>query len=146
MADSLVLDLDRIIDIASGKAAAAAADVEHRGTRRCALDLPVALVQWTAEGGKSIPALLQAKDISSKGIGVSSRYMLHVGHEGVVLLLRPRGEPVVIGVKVVHSRYAGRMTHESGLAFIPHTEGFTMDDFRDAHGHLPDFVARSRAA
>ena len=139
-------DIDRIIDVATGVEDAEPADLENRRTRRAELDTPMALVQWTPGGGKSISTIVTGKNISSTGLCVLSRYMLHVGQEGVILMLRSNGEAVMLGVKAVHSSYVGDMKHESGLTFIPAPKGFTIDDFRDEQGHLPEFLGQNKAA
>ena len=95
-------------------------------------------MQWTPDGGKSIATVLRCKDISSSGLSILSRYMLHVGHEGAILILRSNGEEIMLGVKVVHCSYVGDMNHESGLRFIELSAEFSLGDFRDQHGNMPE--------
>jgi hypothetical protein len=134
---SLENAIDRMIDIASGATDSPPDDIENRGTRRMPFEAPVAFVQWTPSGGKSIPTLVATKNISSSGMCVVSRYMLHVGHEGVVLIQRGSGEEVLLGVRVVHCEYVGEMQHESGLEFIAVPSNLSLEDFRDEHGNMP---------
>jgi hypothetical protein len=133
--------IDHIIDVASGAAEADASDVENRGTRRFEYGGEIALVQWTPTGGKSIPTTVRCKNVSSSGMCVVSRYMLHVGHEGAILIKRSNGEEVILGVKVVHCSYVGDMDHESGVEFVECSDQFSLEDFRDAEGNLPPLRA-----
>ena len=128
--------IDRIIDVARGVADPDPTDVEHRSTRRHEYDGLVSFVQWTPTGGKSISTVVRCKNISSTGLCIQSRYMLHVGHEGVILMARSDGEEVMLGVKVVHSSYVGDMNHQSGLRFIDVPVRFCLDDFRDQQGNM----------
>ena len=131
--------VDQLIDLASGKAddlPGGAPDAENRGRRRMDWAGPVAFVQWTPEGLKSIATIVQCRNISSTGLCVMSRYMLHAGHEGVVLMKRSNGEEVMLGVKVVHCSYIGDMNHQSGLRFIDVPDRFSLDDFRDEQGNM----------
>jgi len=137
--------IDQIIDFASGASEADPADAENRSTRRCEYGAPVAFVQWTPTGGKSIATIVSTKNISSTGVCVTSRYMLHVGHEGVLLMRRSNGEEVLVGVKVVHSNYVGDMKHESGLSFIKVPANLVVEDFRDENGNMPN-LGSARAA
>jgi hypothetical protein len=137
--------IDHIIDIARGAAVADSADQELRQTRRVPFDGKVALVQITPDGGKSIPTTVRCKNVSAGGMCVQSRYMLHIGYEGAVLMLRSNGEPVIIGARVIHCKYIGDMLHESGIEFIEPTVNFMMDDFCDEQGNMPR-LERPRAA
>ena len=137
--------IDDIIDVAC-KRKTLALDAENRGVLRGEYVAPIALVQWTPEGGKSIVAVCESKDASSTGMCVVSKYMLHVGYEGGVMMLRSGGEAVLLGIQVMHSRYVGEMVHETGLAFIPVPAGYSIDDFRDCQGNLPKFLQESKAA
>lgn len=129
--------LDRIIDIARGVAVADTADNEHRHTRRMDYDGAVALVQITPDGGKSIPTIVRCRNISAGGMCILSRYMLHVGYEGAVLMTRSDGQRVILPGRVVHCKYIGDMLHESGIEFIQPTVLFYLEDFCDARGDLP---------
>lgn len=133
--------IDQIIDVARGVADAQADDVENRNNRRCVYDGELAFVQWTPTGGKSIATMVKCKNISSTGVCVISRYMLHVGHEGAILLARSNGEEVILGVRVVHCAYVGDMKHESGLTFIEVPSHFSVEDFRDEQGNMPKLKA-----
>ena len=137
--------IDRMIDIASGEAAVDEAERENRDTRRTACDCLIGFVQFTPSGGKSIPTVVRCTDISAGGMRVVSQYMLHIDHEGAVLMERSNGEEVILGVKVVHCKYVGDMKHLSGLQFIQHSGVFAADDFRDEHGNMPR-LDRRRAA
>jgi len=140
------VSLDRVIDMASGAVPKDDSLAEHRDARRVPCDQKVALVQRTPDGGKTISTIVQCKDISPGGMCVLSRYMLHVGHEGAILITRSNGEQVIIGVKVVHCRYVGKMGHESGLEFLDSADGFKLDDFRDQQGNMPQLAGSGRAA
>jgi hypothetical protein len=129
--------IDHIIDIARGISAADTADREHRQTRRMPYDRAIALVQITPDGGRSIPTIVRCKNISAGGMCIHSRYMLHIGYEGAILMMRSNGEPVILGAKVVHCKYIGDMLHESGIEFIRSSVNFTMDDFCDEQGNMP---------
>ena len=137
--------IDRILDVAQGKAEADPNDLENRGTRRQEYGGLVAFVQWTPTGGKSISTVVRCKNISPTGMCIQSRYMLHVGHEGSVLLLRSDGEQAMLGVKVVHCSYIGEMTHESGLEFCELNSNFSIEDFRDEHGNMPQLTGAKAA-
>jgi hypothetical protein len=136
MSNSDLNMIDRIIDVARGAAPADSADQENRTTRRVEYDGPLALVQITPDGGKSIPTIVQCKNISAGGMCIYSRYMLHVGYEGAVLMQRSNGEPVILGVKVVYCKYIGDMRHESGIEFIEPATVFMMQDFCDEQGNM----------
>jgi len=133
--------IDRIIDVARGVGNAEPIDVENRGNRRCNYEADLAFVQWTPTGGKSIATMVKCKNISSTGMCVVSRYMLHVGHEGAILLARSNGEEVILGVRVIHCSYVGDMKHESGLIFIEVPSHFSLEDFRDEQGNMPKLRA-----
>ncbi|MBT8486126.1 MAG: hypothetical protein HKO59_08630 [Phycisphaerales bacterium] len=130
--------IDHLIDIALGKATPTDDEVENRRTRRTEQEGLLALVQWTPSGGKSITTTVRCKNIGPSGMCLTSSYMLHVGHEGVALLRRTSGAHVLLGVRVAHCRYVGNMTHESGVEIIPPSASFTLDDFKDERGELPE--------
>jgi hypothetical protein len=145
MSDRDPLDIDHLIDIACGSATPREEEHEQRGLRRIEHDASVAFVQRTPSGGKSISTIVTCRELSVGGMSIISRYMLHVGYDGAILVHRPNGEPVVIGIKVAHCTYLGEMAHESGLEFTGVPEDFTLEDFRDEHGNMPD-LAQRRAA
>ena len=138
-------DIDHLIDVVQGKAEPPTDDKEHRGNRRHEWAGPIAFVQTTQTGGKSIPTVLQCRDISSTGIGVTSRYMLHVGFEGAVLMERASGERVILGVTVAFCNYVGDAGHHCGLRFVATPEEFSLDDFLDEQGNMP-VLRQARAA
>jgi hypothetical protein len=129
--------MDHIIDIASGAAEPDDSLREHRDSQRIACDENVAIVQRTPDGGKTICTVVRARDISPGGMCVNSRYMLHVGQTGAILVTRSNGEQSIVGVRVAHSRYTGNMEHESGLEFTGDADGFTLKDFVDQQGNMP---------
>ena len=138
MSNNRMHDIDRILDVARGAIEGEPMDVENRRTVRTPYGEAIGFVQWTPDGGKSIATVVRGKDISSSGLSILSRYMLHVGHEGAILILRSNAEEIMLGVKVVHCSYVGDMNHESGLTFIKLSEQFSLDDFRDQHGKMPE--------
>ena len=137
--------IDRLIDIATGRVEPEGDDMEQRGTRRHGTDAWVALVQITPSGGRSIPVAVRCKNISAGGMCIVSRYMLHVGYQGAILMRRSDGELVLIGVRVVHCSYVGKHEHESGIEFTPDTGGIEMSDFEDETGELPCMEPREAA-
>lgn len=137
--------IDRMIDVARGVAETDPVDLENRGTRRCEHEALVALVQWTPNGGKSISTVVQCKNMSPSGMCIVSRYMLHVGHEGVLLLQRSNAENVILGIKVIYCKYVGGMKHESGIKFVEVPTHFSMEDFRDEQGNMPRLGSRQAA-
>ncbi|MDY7109914.1 MAG: PilZ domain-containing protein [Planctomycetota bacterium] len=137
MAAQDLTSIDHIIDIARGATAPDPVDQEHRQTRRIPYDGTVALVQITPDGGKSIPTVVRCRNVSAGGMCIHSRYMLHIGYEGAILMMRSNGEAVIIGAKIVHCKYIGDMLHESGVEFIPSSVNFMMDDFCDEQGNMP---------
>jgi hypothetical protein len=145
MASTELSVIDRLIDVARGEAEPEPEDRENRGTRRCPYEGRVALVQIVPDGGKSIPTVVTCKNMSAGGMCVRSKFMLHVGHEGALLVQRSSGEVVMIGARVVHCAYVGNMMHESGIEFIALAEAFAMDDFRDDDGRLPELGMRRAA-
>jgi hypothetical protein len=136
--------LDRVIDMASGAVPKSDLLAEHRGDRRLPMSQKVAFVQRMPDGGKSICTVVQGKDISPGGMCIISRYMLHIGQKGAVLLTRSNGKQVIIGAKVVHCRYVGPAGHESGLEFLDSVDGFTIEDFRDQQGNMPQLGGTDR--
>lgn len=138
--------LDHVIDVASGAVPDDDSLREHRDAQRMECDEQVALVQRTPDGGKSICTVVRARDISPGGMGVTSRYMLHVGHNGAMLITRSDGQQVILGIRVVHCQYTGDGGHESGLVFLEDVDGFTIDDFRDQQGNMPQLKRSGRAA
>ena len=138
--------IDQMIDLARGAIKPGPEQHENRDTRRHPFSGRVALVQRLPDGGKSVPLVVMTRDFSAGGLRIASRYMLHVGHRGAILLMRSTGEPVLIGVRVAHCRYVGDMNHESGLEFLPEVGGLTLDDFRDKAGQLPELTPGSRKA
>jgi hypothetical protein len=138
--------IDHMIDVARGVVAADPEMAEHRKTRRTPYRGKLALVQRTPDGGRTIPITVDGKDISPGGMCVISRYMLHVGHSGAVLVRRSDGEQVMLGVRVAHCHYVGGMKHESGLEFTRTVDGITLEDFRDQTGRLPDLSQSAKAA
>ena len=138
--------IDHLIDIVNGEAQPESEDLEHRTTRRYEHDAAIGFVQMTPSGVKSIPTVVHCKNMSSTGMCVISRYMLHVGHEGAVLMRRSNGTKVILGVRVVHCNYIGEMKHQSGYEFIDLPVQFTMDDFRDEQGNMIRLDAPGLAA
>lgn len=137
--------LDRMIDVACGAIKPGADFREHRDTRRQPLHASAGLVQLMPDGGKSIPTVVQTVDFSPGGLRIISRYMLHVGYHGAILLERANREQVLFGVRIAHCDYAGHMRHESGLAFTGDLHGISIEDFRDEHGKLPVLQGRHAA-
>lgn len=144
--DSFIPDIDRLIAIAQGEAEPDPSDLEHRGTRRCSMQGQMAFVQTTNSGGKSIATTVECRDIGPAGMGIATRHMLHVGHEGAILMPRANGVHAIIGVKVLHCRYVGDMCHEAGLAYSGAPANFDIDDFRDEQGNLPRLTDVRQAA
>lgn len=136
--------LDRVIDMARGAIPKDDSNSENRHDRRLPCTEKAALVQRTPGGGKTICTVINSKDISPGGMCVLSRYMLHVGHEGAILISRSNGEQVIIGVRVVHCRYVGNHCHESGLEFLESANGFTLLDFKDQQGNMPQICSKRR--
>lgn len=138
--------IDHLIDVARGAVEPEAEFIENRTNRRCEFNGAVAFVQWTPTGGKSISTIVRCKNICPGGMCLTSRYMLHVGHEGALLVERSNGERVILGVKVVHCRYVGDMRHESGVQFVQVPEHFSEIDFQNEQGHLPELKDQASAA
>ncbi|HRP64316.1 MAG TPA: hypothetical protein PK400_13530, partial [Phycisphaerales bacterium] len=99
--------LDRMIDVACGAIRPESDLREHRDTRRQTLHTSAALVQLMSDGGKSIPTVVQTVDFSPGGLRIISRYMLHVGYHGAILLERANREHVLFGVRIAHCNNAG---------------------------------------
>jgi hypothetical protein len=98
---------------------------ENRGyegeERRTNQRLPfgeIMLTLLTEEPGVIQRVLVQAKNISTTGLGVISRQMIHPGREGITDLVRSDGKVVQVGVRVVRCHYCGAMVHSTGLEFI----------------------------
>jgi hypothetical protein len=109
---------DEIIDrVRRNSAAGRVADAERRESRRVRYSAVVAIVLVTRDGQRWGPMSVQAKDISSTGMAVVSRSMIHPGLRGAVQLQRSDKALAIVGVEVIHSRYAGQMLHETGLRF-----------------------------
>lgn len=138
------VSIDEMIDMARG----AAMDPtlrENREMRRQPFHSKVAIVQYTPDGRKTLPLIADGKDISPGGLCVISRYMLHPNHVGAVLFQRSNGEDVLIGMRVIYSRYAENGVHESGLMFNAIPDGIGIDDFRDQMGRTPNLAVREAA-
>jgi hypothetical protein len=124
---------DRIIDAASG---AGPVPTDRRLKRRQPYTALVGLVLAGSDGERSVPIVLRASDISTGGIRVVSGQMLEPGALGALQLVRSNGQRAIVGFRVRHSRYAGKMRHEIGLEFTPLPEGLGAEDFVDEHGRL----------
>lgn len=126
---------DQLIDQAAHMQAAGEAREEKRAQERHPYDAPAAIVLLSHEGQFSRPIPVRTADISHGGMRVVSRNMIHPGAHGAVQLLRSNGQVAVVGVRVMHCRYAGEMQHHTGLKFEPLSAKFTADRFLDAHGN-----------
>jgi hypothetical protein len=78
----------------------------------------VVLRMISPNGDVGSPMHVLAVDLSRGGLCIRSRRMFHVGTIGAVKLARSDGTYNVLGVKVMHCRYASAMQHHTGLRFI----------------------------
>lgn len=91
---------------------------ERRTNQRLPYRGEFMLTLLTEEPGVIQRVLVQAKNISTTGLGVISRQMIHPGREGSTELMRSDGKVVQVGVRVVRCHYCGAMAHSTGLEFI----------------------------
>ena len=127
---------DHIIDAAEALQSPAPEVIEQRRQKRVPYDSLVALVLSLPNGQRSRPMVLRARDVSGDGIQVVSSHEIPVGAEGVMQLVRSDGQFALVGIRALHCRYEGHMEHRSGILFIPMPQGFTREDFVDAHGRM----------
>ena len=91
---------------------------ERRSNQRFPYTGDFTLTLMTDEPGVIQHVVVQARNISTTGLGVVSRQMIHPGREGVTDLIRSDGKTVQVGVRVVRCHYCGDMVHSTGLEFI----------------------------
>lgn len=136
---------DRIIDIARGAAPAGPSERENREACRIPYMGTVAIVLIAPSGGKTAPALVACRDISTGGLRVLSSNELPVGSRGGVLIMKSDGEPVVLGARIVHVRRHGSLGFDCGLEFEVEPSAVSMLDFKDAAGNVPE-IGSAKAA
>ena len=107
---------------------------DRRHDRRHPYRAMVALL--LSGGDRPAPLVLRSLDISAGGLLVAGSRALPVGAVGVMQLVRSDGRFALVGVEVMHSRYAGGMEHRCGVRFIPMPAGFRREDFLDADGRM----------
>ena len=129
--------IDRIIDIARGVVPAGANGRENRKVTRIPFTTDVAIIVIGPTGEKCSPDIVRCENISTGGLCVTSPEPLDEGSHGGVLILRSDGEPVVLGMKVIHTTRRGALGYECGLEFEQQPSAVTMNDFRDSQGNLP---------
>lgn len=127
--------IDQIIDLAEGVNAGAVIK-DRRAKRRVPYSGYVALLLVSPIGDRGRPMVLRARDISSGGISVVSRYMIYPGSRGALQLVRSDGYVALVGVQVTASRYLGNMQHHTGMEFVPLPPGITPQEFLDKQGRL----------
>lgn len=125
---------DQLIDVLSGRSRSVPR--ERRAHYRHPYSAVIAVVLVGADGTRSQPMALRAKNISLGGVGVIGRQMMHPGQKGAIQLVRSDGSTAVVGVQVKHCRYVGGMDHESGLQFMPMPQGIEPDDLLDGSNRL----------
>ena len=145
MTDALAFGIDQIIDIARGAEPAGEFERVNRDTRRLPYDGGIALLPLSTEGDPDSPLPVRGKDISATGLGVIAPRELAVGQRAAVMILRSNGDPVLLGVRVVHCHDAGPNQHETGLEFTNLPKGVILHDFRGQDGGMPQ-LAPDRAA
>ena len=137
--------IDQIIDIARGAVHTGNGERENRKVTRVPFTSEVAVIVITASGEKGSPHIVRCENISTGGLCVTSQQEFAVGIRGGVLILRSDGEPVVIGMKVIHARSCGPRGFECGIEFEQQSSAVSMNDFRDTLGNLPQ-LGRAQAA
>lgn len=144
MSDSASDRADRLMDYAAALKSGQKPKQDRRARDRIPLDAPVVLRILTPDGHVLPPMELRAKDISSRGMCVVSRNMIYVDAIGAARMRRSDGRFVVVGVRVRHCRYVGRMSHETGLEFIPVPAELAMTEYME--GERPGGRSGSQAA
>ena len=129
--------IDQIIDVVRGVVSAGTSGRENRKVTRMPFTTDVAIVVIAPTGEKCSPDIVRCENISTGGLCVTSSQPLDEGSRGGVLILRSDGEPVVLGMKVIHITSSGPKGYECGLEFEQQPSAVTMNDFRDSQGNLP---------
>jgi PilZ domain len=93
--------------------------LERRSRLRQQYDCELTLMLLANELSPIQKVSVRARDISTSGLGVVARGMVHLGWEGCVVLTRSDGRRVTVGIRVARCEYSGDMTHVIGLQFIP---------------------------
>lgn len=95
---------------------------------------PAALVLLDEKGRPQPAVRLEAEDISSGGLRVRCRQMIHPGSTGAIQILGSDGGPMMAGVRAAWCQYVGRMEHLAGFEFQPIPSGIKPADFVDERG------------
>lgn len=78
------------------------------------------LISWATDGGVfDEPTTIRCVDISRGGIRILGRKMVYPESFGVIRLERPDGGVAPVGIRTIHTTYAGQMVHASGCRFVP---------------------------
>lgn len=78
------------------------------------------ILSWATDGGVfDEPCHIRSTDISRGGIRILGRKMVYPNSFGVVRLERPDGGIAPVGLRTIHTTYAGSMVHASGCRFVP---------------------------
>ena len=129
--------VDRIIDIARGMVPAGAYGSEIRTVTRIPYTVDVAMILIAPSGALGSPDIVRSENISMGGLHVISPRPVDEGSRGSMLILKSDGEPVVLGMKVIHATSRGARGYECGLEFEQQPSAVSMNDFRDSQGNLP---------
>jgi len=80
-------------------------------------------ILWFDEHARGTSVAMRTADLSDGGIALLSRSWIHQDRCGAVLLVDPKGEPVIRWIRVLHGRYESeRKAHLIGCMWIPTPE------------------------
>lgn len=70
------------------------------------------------DGGVSALFVMKSFDLSSTGIRLLSKQVIHTGTRGVALLRKAQGPGALVGLEVTHFGYAHDMLNACGCRFV----------------------------
>lgn len=88
------------------------------------------------DGGVSALFVMKSFDLSSTGIRLLSRQVIHTGTRGVALLHKAQGPGALVGLEVTHFGYAHDMLNACGCRFVAIHENLK---------HVTEAVLRERS-
>jgi hypothetical protein len=122
---------DQLIDEASELTSSV---VERRSQQRHPFDGRIVMLLLSETGTPLPPIVVHGKNISSGGMCVVSRQMIHPESLGAIQLARTDGRVALIGIQVRYSVYVGNMRHNTGIEFVPLPPTIEANDFLDPDG------------
>ncbi|MEM7228291.1 MAG: PilZ domain-containing protein [Planctomycetota bacterium] len=129
-------NVDAMIEAAIEDAESNAPSSERRVSPRLSYAAIVVMVPLAPDGSQLSPIVVQALDVSVRGLRLDAGTRFEEGMTGAVQLLRPNGQLALMGFVVRNYRPGDGGEHHIGIEFTALPDAMKKEDFIDENGRL----------